>query len=113
MKLSRENPWLYERDGDLNPTWPLVVLYCLVGLVVCLAAVFTRDKWAIIGALSFLGSVTCALLISALPRDKAKILAQSRLPGEVAKGIGSVGPRGEYGVSTSWFDDEADQSDPL
>ena len=79
--------WLYERDGDLNPTWPLVVLYSLIGAGGVIAAFLTADPRAIIAAFGFLGAMITALLISALPRDKAKILAKSRAPGDVAKGI--------------------------
>lgn len=100
MKWRRENPWLFERDGDLNPTWPLVVVYCVVGLVACVAAIVNGDKIAIVAALSFLGSMIVALLISALPRDKAKILAQSKAPGQVAQGIASS-PEPDL-----WTDDE-------
>jgi hypothetical protein len=112
VKKHRWNPWLYERDGDLNPTWPLVVAFCVAGLVAVFGAILSRDKWAILGAMSFLGTVIMALLISALPRDKAKILANSQLPANVAKGLNSAGPRGEFGVPTSWFDDEAEKDDP-
>lgn len=97
--MHRENPWLYERDGDLNPTWPLVVLYCLFGLVGSVLAFISGNAGAQIAALSFLGSMIVALLISALPRDKAKILAQSRAPGEVATGIAGRTDWG-YGVRT-------------
>lgn len=102
--MKRVNPWLFERDGDLNPTWPLVVLFCLIGLLAVVAALVSGQQWAIVAALSYLGSITVALLISALPRDKAKILARSRAPGEIAKAIASAGR--EYGTSTAWFDDE-------
>lgn len=98
---SRKNPWFYERDGDLNPTWILVVLYTSIGAIVAVGAVVTGNPYAIIASLSFLGATIIALLISALPRDKAKILANSKAMGEVAKGIASARP---FGASTVEFD---------
>lgn len=98
---NRKHPWLYERDGDLNPTWILVVAYSVMGLVAAVGAVVSGSPIAMVAALSFLGAMIVALLISALPRDKAKILAQSRAMGDVARGIAHSRP---YGDSTEAFD---------
>lgn len=105
----RENPWLYERDGDLNPTWILVVLYAALGVIVSIAAVLSRSPYAFIATLSFLGAMIVALLISALPRDRAKILANSRAVGDTARGIARARP---YGDSTEDFDVDEYLPDP-
>ena len=99
----RHHPWLYEQDGDLNPTWVLVVLYSVIGLAVAVFAAAAGGDIAKTAALSFIGAALMALLISALPRDKAKILAKSRLPGQVAHGIAETAAR-EFGGSTQGFD---------
>lgn len=97
----RKHPWLYEQDGDLNPTWILVVIYSLVGIVAAVSAALSDSAAAKVAALSFLGAMIVALLISALPKDKAKILAKSRAPGSIAKAIASARP---YGDSTEDYD---------
>lgn len=99
--MKRTNPWLYERDGDFNPTWILVILYALIGATGAVIALVSGSPTAQIAALSFLGATIIALLISALPRDKAKILAQSRAPGAVAQGIAHpFGGSAEYDPDT-------------
>lgn len=105
----RKHPWLYEQDGDLNPTWILVVIYAVVGLVLAAVAVLVGAAAAQVAGLAFIGAALVALLISALPRDKAKILAKSRLPGQVARGIAEAGAR-PFGGSTHDFD--PDDYDP-
>lgn len=82
-KLYARGSWLRERDGDLNPTWIFVSIYLVVGVIACLAAVRTGNPIAIGGALSFLATIIIALLMSALPIAKSKVLARARL-GETA-----------------------------
>lgn len=95
----RKWPWLYERDGDLNPTWIFVTVYLLLGVVVVAAAVIFRSATAIIASLSYLATVTVALLISALPRDKAKILARANLAATSA--VIAAGEASESGVEVT------------
>ena len=102
---TRSNPWLYERDGDLNPTWIMVVVLDIVGIVVCIGALISRNPYAMVAALAFLGAIIVAHLISALPRDKAKILANARSVGDTARGIAGGGYR-PYGPDTRDLDAE-------
>lgn len=101
--MTRKHPWLYEQDGDLNPTWILVALYSLVGLILAVIAVWRGSPAAQVAGLAFVGAALMALLISALPRDKAKILAKSRVPGQVAKGVAETASR-PFGGSAWGFD---------
>lgn len=103
-KLYERGTWLHERDGDLNPTWVFVAIYLGVGLIVCFAAIALKSPAAVIAALSFLGTVIVALLISALPLAKSKVLARAHL-GEVAGGIaGAAGTSRDFGVRTEDLD---------
>lgn len=111
MRDPEKHPWLYERDGDLNPTWLFVAVYLALGVAAVIMAMITRNPIAIGAALAFLGAIIMALLISALPRDKAKILANSRAPGEVARGITGGGDR-TFGTSTQWFERDESELDP-
>lgn len=86
----RNNPLLFEKDGAFNPTWIFVGLYLVAGLVVCIGALLTEKAAAIVGALTFLGGTIASLLICAVPRDRAKILANAKMPGEVASAIAHV-----------------------
>ena len=106
--MPRDNPWLYEQDGDLNPTWILVIIFAAVGVVLSVAAVFRGGDAAKVAALSFVGAALMALLISALPRDKAKILAKSRLPGDVARGISESAGRPFGGYSGDYDADDVE-----
>lgn len=105
MTGKRDRPWLYEQDGDLNPTWLLVALYAVIGLGMAIAAVVLGGDAAKVAALSFVASSLMAFLISALPRDKAKILAKAKVVGDVAKGISdaAAGVR-EFGARAAFFE---------
>lgn len=95
MRRNSENFWFFERDGDFNPTWVLVLVYALVLLAACFCCMYVAVKikspWPAIAALSALVSALLAHLISALPRDKAKILASAKVVGEAASAVASVG----------------------
>lgn len=78
-KLYEKGTWLHERDGDLNPTWIFVAIYLSLGVIVSVGAVASGNAWAMVAALSFLGTVIVALLISALPIAKSKVLSRARL----------------------------------
>lgn len=107
MKHHRQNPWFYEQDGDFNPTWPLVITYSVVGLILVVIGMVRGGEGTRIAAFSFLGAALMAFLISALPRDKAKILAKSHLPAEVAKGIAeaAAGAR-TFGARSAYFEEQ-------
>lgn len=87
--LYERGTWLHERDGDLNPTWLMVCGNWFLGMLVCGGALATKDPAAIIAALSYLATTQLALLISALPLAKSKVLARARL-GEAVASLGDA-----------------------
>lgn len=82
----------FERDGDLNLTFFLLLIYSLIGAgAVIKTVIFGTAHLAVqLASLSFLGTAFISLLIAAIPIAKAKILASSSLPAEVGKSISSV-----------------------
>jgi hypothetical protein len=81
----------YERDGDLNISQVLCAVFGIAGVAAFLFQIFHESNTlAIIAGWSFLGAAFMGLLIATIPISKAKILAQSKVPGEVAKAIGDV-----------------------
>lgn len=99
-----QSPWIFERNGDLNPTWVAVVGLDALGGFVCLWAILhTQAVTALALILSYLGTMTTLHLLAALPISKAKILAQSQLPGTVMHDLTGIVTR-EYGGSTMGID---------
>jgi hypothetical protein len=81
----------YERDGDLNISQVLCAVFGIAGVFAFLFQILTdSNTLAIIAGWSFLGAAFMGLLIATVPISKAKILANSKVPGEVAKAIGDV-----------------------
>jgi hypothetical protein len=86
---------VYERDGDLNLSWLLLLLYSLTGIASVIWTVIIKPASVAIqiASLSFMGSAFIALLIASIPYAKAKLLAKSNVPSDVAKAISSAGLR--------------------
>lgn len=95
MKRDRNNFWLFESDGDFNPTWLLVIVFALGLLFMALTAGYisirVNSPWPAIAGLSAMIAALLALLISALPRDKAKILAKADVVAKAAAAVASAG----------------------
>ncbi len=89
--VHRGNPWLYEKDGSLNPAW--VFLGCLLA-VVCFAviAAFLQSSITVkVVALSLVGTTINIFAICAVAQNRAAILANATSTGQIAKGLtGSV-----------------------
>jgi hypothetical protein len=96
-KLYERGTWLHERDGDLNPTWVFVAIYLILGAAVSVGAIVNGSGLAITAALSFLGTVIVALLISALPIAKSKVLSRARLTGVAVEAEAGVAITKETG----------------
>lgn len=120
--MNRKNPLLFERDGDLNPTWIFVTVYLAIGAVGASLVLWGGDGKAQIGALTFVGTMTLSLLVSALPRDRAKILAQhldksndsgGMLPDIVSERarMGFEAEDGEFDRA-AYYEDGTDEDDP-
>lgn len=111
--MKRENPWLFERDGDLNPTWLLVVIFAAVGIGMSIlagvVALRQPDKaWpAVVASLLFLLMSIVAFLIGAYPIAKAKVLAQSEVLKAGAAAMGGFGGK-DVPVDYETMQDRAD-----
>lgn len=90
-----KHPWLYEKDGSLNPTWILVVITYATGIVATVAAIVLsltiKDSTPLKFAFGFIALTLLALLGSALPRDRAKILLESKVLAAGIRGVGGAG----------------------
>lgn len=76
----------FTKEGDLDLGWFFVGIMGLVGSIGFLIEV-TGGSHASVAGWAFLGSAFASVLIAAVPIAKARILAQSRVPGEIAAGI--------------------------
>lgn len=103
--MKRLNPLLFEKDGDLNPTWIFAGLYLLVGLgligVGVYLAILTTSPLPFVASVAFCALAIAMLLIGALPLNKAKVLAESRV---VAEGFHALGEATHFGGSTEPYD---------
>lgn len=83
----------FTQDGDLDLTWLFVLIMGLVGVTGFLwVVVISPASLAIqVVAWAFLGAAFTSVLIAAIPVTKAKILAKSTLPTDLAKTIASAG----------------------
>jgi hypothetical protein len=90
MPVTRENPLLYERDGDFNPGWALFILFSLLGALLSLGALAVAlhdaKAWpAVVAALSFLAFAMLCTAIIVVPIARAKLLAPALK--DAARGI--------------------------
>jgi hypothetical protein len=76
----------FTKEGDLDLGWFFVGLMGLVGSAGFMIEVLKNGHGSVAGW-AFLGSAFASVLIAAVPIAKARILAQSRVPGDVASGI--------------------------
>ncbi len=87
----RDNPLFFRADGGLD-----LAQFLLLLIVIWVMAVFTfagMKKLTIsTAAWAFLGSFTSLCFIAWAARDRAELIATSKTPGEIAKGIASVVP---------------------
>lgn len=84
---------IYTVEGHLDLTWLFVFV---MGLVASTGFTweFVSNGHASIAAWSFMGTAFASVLIAAVPIAKARLLAMSRVPGEVARGIAASAPDG-------------------
>jgi hypothetical protein len=82
----------FTKEGDMDLTWLFVLLMGLAGVFgfVWQLVHAASPTLAIIAGWSFMGAAFASVLIAAIPISKAKILANSKLPGEIAKSISDV-----------------------
>lgn len=87
----RENPLFFKVDGSMDLSQFLLTLitaYVAVVFVLAGLGILTVS----VAAWSFLGSFTTLAFIAWAARDRAELIARSKTPGEVAKGIAMSTP---------------------
>lgn len=94
---------LYTKDGELDFGWLILVACCVVGL-----GVFVGDALRIlrpsVAAWAWFGSFTAMAFIAGATISRARLIAKSNVPGEVAQGI-AQSAMGAWGVRTEPYDD--------
>lgn len=82
----------FEKDGDLNLSQVFVLLMGLAGTFGFIyQLIYSKNTLTTIAGWSFMAGAFASVLIASIPIAKAKILANSKLPGELAKAIADVG----------------------
>lgn len=98
----RKHPLFFKRDGGMD-----LSQFFLLVIVLWVMIVFTLAGLGVLrvgtAAWAFLGSFTSLSFIAWAARDRAALIANSRVPGEVAAGIAASQPdlftddeRGDY-----------------
>lgn len=96
---------VYERDGSLNLSWVILLIYTLLSVVAVGFALMSRNPLAIGFALSFLAVTINLFALGAFSQNKAKIVANARNIGEAGRAVASIGGRDLFGPGTQEFDD--------
>lgn len=89
-----------KHDDELDLGWVLLLVAFIPAILVWVLSAFGVAK-VTVAAWSFMGSLLAALLIAGIPIARARILAKSQLPGEVAEGIATADAEPNL-----WKDDE-------
>jgi hypothetical protein len=83
----------FTKNGDLDLTWLFVFIMGMIGSYVFLHVnVFQRDSSIIekVVSWSFLAGAFSLIVLAAIPLAKTKVLADAKLPGEMAKNVGDA-----------------------
>lgn len=84
--MARDNPLFFRKDGGLD-----LAQFLLLMIVVWVMVVFTLAGFKVLtvstAAWAFLGSFTSLCFIAWAARDRAELIANSKTPGEIARGI--------------------------
>lgn len=87
VRWVRRNPIFFEQDGSWNPSW-LIIAVLVVALVGVVIATFRSNSVVVqVTCISALVTTLNIFTIAALSQNKAKILADAKSPGEVAKAM--------------------------
>ena len=96
--MRRTNPFLFQKDGSLDLSQVFLAV-----LVLWVVIAFTLNGLGVLtftpAAYAFWGSFLSLAFLAWAARDRAAVVAKSRTPGDVAKGIASAG-------GDAWRDDE-------
>lgn len=96
---------VYERDGSLNLSWVILLIYTILSVVAVGFAMFSRHPLAFIAVLSFLAVTINLFALGAFSQNKATIVAQARNIGEAGRAVAGIGGKALFGPTTQEFDD--------
>lgn len=92
----RANPLFYTKEGDLDFGWAILLVCCIYGLVAF--GLDAAGVWRVgVAAWAWFGSFTTLAFIAGAALGRARLIAQSDVPGQVAQGIAAALPDGMRG----------------
>jgi hypothetical protein len=101
----------FTKDGDMDLTWLFVLLMGLAGVFGFVWQLVKHSPtMAVIAGWSFLGAAFASVLIAAIPISKAKILANAKLPGDIARGISEAGKSVETSTDIEELSEKQDKN---
>jgi len=99
MRSFRESLF-YTKDGDLDFGWVILIGACVVGLGVFVAEAVGWIRGPSVAAWSWFGAFTSMAFIAGAAISRARLIAKSDVPGQVAQGVGMSPERPEPDAET-------------
>lgn len=93
----------HTKDGSLDLGWLILLICCGVGLLVFTLHAFGLIPGPSVAAWAWFGAFTSMAFIAGAARDRAALIAQSNVPGQVAQGI-ATSPLPEFGPRTEGYE---------
>jgi hypothetical protein len=103
--MERGNPLIFRKDGSLDFGPLLLALAAAAGLFLLFADAFGLARVSV-AAWAFLGSFVSLAFIAGAAAERAFWISQSKVPGEVARGVATAQP-------DLWRDDETGDDAPI
>lgn len=92
MKQHRHNPLFYTKTGELDTGQFVLLVCCAVALALMVGVSWFSAKEPSGFAWSFFGSFTTMCFIAGAAKDRARLIANSKTPGQVGYAIASANP---------------------
>lgn len=96
----------HTREGDMDLGWAILLACVVVGLVVFTALAFGWIPGPSVAGWAWFGSFTTMSFIAGAAIGRARLIAGSKAPGEVAQGIAQAGSSG--GAKAHFFEEDED-----
>ena len=90
MKQHRHNPLFYTKTGELDTGQFVLLVCCAVAMALAIGISWFHMKDLSGFCWGFLGSFTTMCFINGATKDRARMIANSKAEGEVARGITSI-----------------------
>lgn len=103
----RHNPLLFRKDGSLDFGPLLLAVVAALACVLLVADAFGVARVSV-AAWAFLGTFCALAFIAGAAAERAYWIAQSKMPGEVGKGIASAVAQPDM-----WTDNETGDAEPV